>query len=113
MRRLCRFGALLLAPKIHTPFRSLSVFLLAGATALSAADNTRIKFDLPAGEAAQTLKTFAQQAQREIIFSTKSVEGIKTNPVQGELTVREALAALLAGTKLTVFEDEKTGSLAI
>ncbi|MGC4072857.1 MAG: TonB-dependent receptor [Nibricoccus sp.] len=80
---------------------------------MSAAADTKIKFDVPAGEAAQTLKAFAQQAQREIIFSTKSVTGVKTNAVKGELAVREALNAMLAGTNLAVFEDEKTGSIAI
>jgi iron complex outermembrane receptor protein len=87
--------------------------LLSTATLSAAAAETKITFDVPAGEAAQTLKAFAQQAQREIIFSTKSVSGVKTNAVKGELTVREGLSALLAGTKLSVFEDEKTGSLAV
>ncbi len=113
VRRLSRPWMFLCASKIITPVPAIGLFALLSATSLSAATETKIKFDLPAGEAAQTLKSFAQQAQREIIFSTKSVAGIKTNAVQGELTVREALATMLAGTSLTVFQDEKTGSIAV
>jgi iron complex outermembrane receptor protein len=113
LRRVSRPLLCLLASKILTPVPALGLLALLSATSFAAANETKIKFDLPAGEAAQTLKAFAQQAQRQIIFSTKSVAGIKTNAVQGELTVREALTALLAGTTLTVFEDEKTGAIAI
>jgi iron complex outermembrane receptor protein len=76
-----------------------------------AADTDKIAFDVPAGDAAQALKHFAQQAKREIVFP--SVGDIQTNAVQGSLTVREGLDRLLAGTPLTALEDPKTGAFAI
>ena len=76
----------LFASQIVNPVPALGLFLLLSASAASAAAQTKIKFDIPAGDAAQTLKAFAQQAQREIIFSTKSVSGVRTNAVSGEHT---------------------------
>ncbi|MBX3737894.1 MAG: TonB-dependent receptor [Candidatus Didemnitutus sp.] len=70
-------------------------------------------FDLPAGEAGQTLKQFAHQAKREILFSVQLVDGVKTNAVHGELAAREALDRMLAGTELAALEDAKTGAFTI
>ena len=76
-----------------------------------AADNDKIAFDVPAGNAVQTIKQFAQQAKREIVFP--SVGDIRTNAVQGTLSVREGLDRLLDGTPLTAVEDRKTGAFAV
>ncbi|HEU5080735.1 MAG TPA: TonB-dependent receptor [Opitutaceae bacterium] len=111
--RACRFWLSVLTPKLSPAHSLTGACLLLSATALSGAEQTKINFNIAASEAAQTLKVFAQQAQREIIFSTKAVAGIKTNALQGEFTAREGLSILLAGTNLRVFEDEKTGSIAI
>jgi hypothetical protein len=70
-------------------------------------------FNLPSGDAAQTLKQFAAQAQREIMFPAESVAGVQTQDVHGTLTVRAAIDALVAGTKLSVLEDPKTGALLV
>src|SRR5579872_2391947 len=89
--------------------------LLAVALALTAraADTETRTFDVPAGEAGSTLKLFAQQARREIMFKAEPVSGVKTNPVQGDYTIREGLDRLLAGTGLVANEDAKTGALAV
>jgi iron complex outermembrane receptor protein len=79
----------------------------------SAAESVKMNFDVAAGEAGPALKQFAQQARREIMFLAKPVEGVKTNAVRGELTVREGLDQLLAGTALRVQEDAKTGGLVV
>lgn len=89
------------------------VILLFAVTSGHAAEGTKMKFDLSAGEASRTLKQFAAQAKREILFATQPVDGVKTNAVKGELTVREGLDRLLAGTDVKVIEDEKTGALVV
>ncbi len=103
------------SPRLHRgfPFALLALALLFASLTLSGAEAPKVKFDVAAGEASKTLKIFAKQAQREIIFPEKAVGSVKTSPVRGEFSVREALSVMLAGTDLSVFEDEKTGSLAI
>jgi len=93
--------------------RLLVLVCWAAISPLGASDVAKVKFDVPAGGADKTLKVFAKQAQREIIFPVKPLAGVKTNTVQGEYSVTEALERLLAGTELTVREDEKTGGLII
>lgn len=93
LRLLCAFGALLAASAY--------------------AAEARVAFDLPAGEASQTLKQFAQQAKREILFPVQPVGGVRTNAVHGELSAREAIDRLLAGTELTALEDAKSGAFTI
>lgn len=94
--------------------RTLASALLLSALSLLAfaAEPTR-RFDLPAGEASQTLKRYAAQAGREIVFSPAQVGDITTRAVQGELPVREALDLMLADTGLAVTEDARTGVLAV
>ncbi len=70
-------------------------------------------FNLPAGDATQTLKQFAAQAKTEIVFSSDMVEGVRTQAVQGEFTTHEAIRALLANTGLAITQDQKTGALAV
>jgi iron complex outermembrane receptor protein len=70
-------------------------------------------FDLPAGPAGETLKQFARQAGREIVFSADSVGGTTTSVVQGELTPSEAIEAMLADTGLVATQDAKTGAFAV
>jgi TonB-dependent receptor len=85
---------------------------LAGAIAF-AADTGRRGFDLPAGEATQTLKAFAEQADREILFPADPLAGIRTNAVKGSLLPRDALDRLVANTGLTVVEDARTGAFVV
>ncbi len=102
-------------PRPRFPFlmRASLVLTLLLAAGAFAADAVRIAFDLPAGDATQSLKQFAQQARREILFPVQSVSGVRTNAVAGELTVSEALARLLAGTELSAVEDAKTGAIVV
>ncbi len=72
--------------------------LLMSAAAL-AADNSNRKFDVPEGPAAETLKVFAQQANREIMVPAESMNGLRTLAVKGEFTVRKALDLMLVGSR--------------
>ena len=78
-----------------------------------AAEAAKKNFNLPAGVAGETLKQFAKQAGREIVFAPEAVGTVPTNAVKGELTPREALDQMLAGTGLVASQDVKTGALAV
>ena len=79
----------------------------------AAADGDTKSFFLPAGSAAQTLKQFAEQSGRGVVFVTEVVKDVRTNAVQGELAPAAALRQLLAGTALVAEEDVKTGAFAV
>src|SRR5262245_32782682 len=49
------------------------------------------KFDLPADVAEVSLKRFAEQSGRGVVFVPERVKGVKTNAVKGEWTPAEAL----------------------
>ncbi len=82
-------------------------------SAVLAADNGKKSFDLPAGAAGETLKQFAKQAGREIVFAAEAVGTVNTNAVKGELTPQEAIDQLLADTRLVASQDTKTGAFAV
>ncbi len=105
------------ASRLNHPARWVILLLLAvllplGSTA-SAAEAGARAFHLPPGDAADTLKQFAVQAQREIMFPAEPVVGVRTNPVEGMLTPRDALERLVAKTGLVIVEDPKTGALMV
>ena len=79
----------------------------------SAAEAPKKSFDLPAADAAQTLKAFTEQSGEQIIYPVENVRGVKTNAVKGDHAAREALDLMLAGTGLTIVQDAGTGALAI
>jgi len=80
--------------------------------AVAAPVGSPVKFNLPAGDAAVTLKLFAEQSGQEILYPPEAVKGVRTNPVQGRYTARGAIDALVAGTPLTVIESA-AGALAV
>ncbi|MES2692249.1 MAG: Plug domain-containing protein, partial [Verrucomicrobiota bacterium] len=88
-------------------------WLIAALASGRAADEGKKTFDVPAGNASETLKRFASQAGREIVFSVDAVGDVKTHAVKGVLTSREALDAMLMETGLVARQDEKTGALAV
>jgi hypothetical protein len=88
----------------------LGVFAFAIAGFAAAAKKT---FDLPAGDAAQTLKSFSAQSGEQIVYPVEVVRGSRTNPVRGEYTAREALDVMLDKSGLVAVEDAKTGALAV
>ncbi|PAW66629.1 MAG: hypothetical protein B9S34_07525 [Opitutia bacterium Tous-C1TDCM] len=86
---------------------------LAGGMPVLRSEPAMRSFDLPAGDAGETLRRFGQQAQREILFPAEAVAGVKTHAVAGEHTPRAALDRLLAHTGLSVVEDARSGALMI
>ncbi|MEY2879564.1 MAG: hypothetical protein RLZZ15_1944, partial [Verrucomicrobiota bacterium] len=103
LRRLARLRCLALA-------WCCAVF----ATACAAgADPPKTTFRLPEGDAAVTLRQFSQQARTPIVYPIDLVRGVKTHPVQGEFTAREALDRMVAGTELIVSQDASTGALTV
>src|SRR5688500_223927 len=95
--------------------RYLAILLVAHAVgAATAASDSGVKsFDIPAGEAVQTLKRAAQQGGLQIVFLADTVRGVRTPAVQGEFRPREVLDRMLVNTDLKVVPDEKTGALII
>lgn len=74
--------------------------------AASADEEQRRHYDLPAGEAAATLRQFAEISGREILFAAEVVRGVRTPAVQGEFTALEALQRMLAETNLYAIPEE-------
>ncbi len=93
----------MLGSALLLPFLVLAAF---------AAETPR-RFDLPVGDAAQTLKRFATQAGSEIVFSPEQVSGVATRSVLGDFAPRAALDLMLADTGLTATQDAKTGAIAV
>lgn len=79
-----------------------------------AASNDRVKlsFDIEANDAEKSLKVFAQQCGREIVYRADIVRGQKTNSVKGEYTAKEAIQKMLVGTSL-VANETRSGVLSV
>lgn len=73
----------------------------------------RTRFSIDEGTADVTLRQFARQAGREILFAQELVRGVRTNAVRGAFSVREGLDRLLSGTQLEVLEDAASGGLTV
>lgn len=78
-----------------------------------AAESPRHDFNLPAGDPVATLRLFAAQAGRPVLYSGSAVAGIRTAAVRGRFTAREALTRMVAGTGLIVAQDPQSGALAL
>ena len=100
---------------VHRHVRSLlfvcwlGVFVATGWTA----DAALREFDIPAGAAGRTLKVFAQQGGREIVFSLESIGDTRTKAVRGAFAPQEALERMLAGTGLVAGMEEKSGVFSV
>lgn len=94
-------------------FFLIALVTLGLAPAGLAADAAIKTFDIPAGEAAATLKLFSSQSGMELLYSLEEIKGEKTRTVRGELPPREALNRMLDGTALSATQDKATGALAV
>ncbi|HEY0945450.1 MAG TPA: TonB-dependent receptor [Opitutaceae bacterium] len=74
---------------------------------------TRHRFDVPAGDATQTLRLFSQQSGEQILFPAAEVRGVWTRSVHGAMPARDALDVMLAGTGLLVVRDEPSGAMVV
>ena len=66
-------------------------------------------FNVPTQAAVTAVPEFARQARVQVVASARDLQGVRTQPVVGEMTVREALQRLIANTPLQVASD--TGTL--
>ena len=82
-------------------------------TSVFAAETDKKAFDIPVGEATSTLKQFTTQAGGRLLYAVEVVDGVITNKVKGEMTAREALELMVAGTRLRVVEDPPNKTLII
>lgn len=60
----------------------------------------RVSLDIPAQPLASALQAFAQATGQSVFFDGQLAAGIESMPVRGELSPREALQQMLAGTRL-------------
>ncbi len=81
--------------------------------AAGAAEASVRRFDLPAGDAAVTLKAFAVQSDEQLLYSPDDVRGVQTRAVRGDFAPLAALAAMLDQTVLRVRQDADTRAIAI
>lgn len=96
------------------PFLQLfAACLLCAVSATAFAAEAARRFDVPAGDASETLRQFAQQAGREIVYPAEAVRLHQTNAVRGELPTEVALQRLLAGTRLAAATDDRTGAISV
>src|SRR4051812_9195994 len=80
---------------------------------VAAAEALKVRFDLPADTAEVALKRLSQQSGIEVLFPTDAVSGVRTNSVRGQMTARQALDAMLAGTALVAIEGKNTASFSV
>jgi len=106
-RPLLRFRGARLA------LRLLALVLAARIPVVSAATEAARAFDVPAGEAVETLRQAARQGGVEIVFLAETVRGVRTLAVRGRFTPHEALDRLVRDTGLVVVRDARTGTLSV
>jgi outer membrane receptor protein involved in Fe transport len=80
---------------------------------LGAVEAPRNRFDISAGPAESTLKAYAAQSGREVIFSSATTRSVRTNPVVGSYSADEALEQLLKDTGLVATRDTASGTFSI
>ncbi|MDF5954665.1 secretin and TonB N-terminal domain-containing protein [Pseudomonas aeruginosa] len=85
---------LTLHPRLSTA--ALAMALLAPIA--SQAEAQKIQFDIGAQSLPSALRQFGQQSQLQVLYSADEVQGLRSNPVRGQLSVEAALAELLRGT---------------
>lgn len=90
-----------------------AVVFVGSPLSVRAADPVRKIYDIPRGDAADTLKRFAAESDRQVVYLVDLVRGVTTNAVKGEFTTREAIRRLVAETVLVVTDDETTGALMV
>src|SRR5688500_2549855 len=95
-----------------TRLRALVLFIITCAVSFAAqsADGARRMFDVPADAAEKSLRRFSEQSGLEVFYPSSAAKGVRTHAVKGEMTAREALDQMVAGTVLTVVRDEKSGA---
>jgi hypothetical protein len=100
-------------PLKRSPFWCLLAVLVVSPPIATLYGSAERHFDIPAGPAEASFRTFSEQAAVELVFSVDKVAGEVTKAVKGNYAPLDALQRMLAGTVLVAFEDARTGALAI
>jgi len=80
-------------------FISLCFFVVVNAHAKNA--NTRYTLDIQSTQAKTSIKALSRQTRKSVLYQSKDVKNITTNPIKGDFTLPQALENLFAGTSLT------------
>lgn len=93
--------------------RSLAALLVGTAALLSpegaqAMQAPRQSYDIPAQDLGEALRRAADVANIELYAASEDIEGKTAPAIKGELTAREAIEALLAGSGLQANFDDRT-----
>ena len=73
----------------------------------------RSSYELPAGDAADTLRQFIDISGEQVIYLVNKVSGVSTNEVSGVYRAERALDIMLAGTALSPVRDKKSGAILV
>lgn len=99
-------------PRSSLPFVTSALFLYTSLTTNALAqvqENTSssaFTFSIPAQDANEALTELAKQANTTLLFPFDLAKRVKTNALEGEFTLNQALQQLLEGTELAVVTDE-------
>jgi len=104
-----RFGSL---TSRHSSRKGLALLLLCLATVSCPAESAR-DFDVPSGEAVQTLRVAARQAGLQIAVDAGLVRDLRTPQVRGSFTATEAFSRMLAARGLEAVVDEASQTVSI
>ena len=89
------------------------LFALSAIAGAGAGIPATVDINLPAGEAAETIRQLTAQTGLQVIFRPDSVSGVVTRPVRGSFSPRVALDRLLEDTPLVVVPDSGSGAFAV
>ena len=70
-------------------------------------------YNIPAGDAPDTLAAFARQSGEQLVYLVDNLRGQTTRPIRGQFTASAALQQMLAGTPLTVHRDGPDGPMTV
>jgi len=79
---------------------------IAQAAAADSSPSSAFTFSIPAQDANEALTELAKQANTTLLFPFDLAKRVKTNALEGEFTLSQALQQLLEGTELAVVTDE-------
>lgn len=83
-----------------------STSAIAQAAAADSSPSSAFNFSIPAQDANEALTELAKQANTTLLFPFDLAKRVKTNALEGEFTLSQALQQLLEGTELAVVTDE-------
>ncbi|MFC7292854.1 TonB-dependent receptor [Hirschia litorea] len=76
------------------------IILLAEAVVFQATAQERYELSIPSSPVPEAFKSLSYSTGHSVLFQTDDVETVRTNAINGRMTVSEALNALLEGTSL-------------